>query len=386
VNGWTGEPAVSASHRRLAAGYRRMHDTAESHSLRERRPEREEPMVRPAVRVRDTVESAPAGSPGTSWLLLIHQIAPEPAYLRVKVSRRLRQLGAVTVKNTVYLLPGSAETREDFEWVAREIRQDGGSALVCATEFVSGLAEEEAREMFRRDRDDDYRGILEEAQTLARECDATASAQRQYARLLEKLEATVAIDYFGAPERAQVEAAVHAVGTRFGPKPDRLERHVGDLTGRKWVTRADVHVDRMASAWLIRRFIDPQARFHFVHERDYVHTAEEIRFDMFEGEFTHVGDRCTFEVIRERVVPDHPALSEIAEFVHDIDLKDQKFGRPETIGLARLIRGIQLAHADDHERIARACVLLDELYASFSESRTVESHGSEDSSRKGRRR
>ena len=134
---------------------------------------------------------------------------------------------------------------------------------------------------------------------------------------------------------------------------------------RTWVTRTGVKVDRMASRWLIRRFIDPEARFKYVPAKGYRPEPGEIRFDMFDAEFTHEGDRCTFEVLVQRLRLDDPALVPIAEIVHDIDLKDSKFGRQEAAGVDRLIAGIALAHGDDEARQAQGSVVFENLYQSF---------------------
>jgi hypothetical protein len=143
----------------------------------------------------------------------------------------------------------------------------------------------------------------------------------------------------------------------------------GDLAGRTWVTRQGMHVDRIASAWLIRRFIDPEAAFKFVPAKGYVPQAAELRFDMFEAEFTHVGDRCTFEGMILAASLSDPALQAIAEIVHDIDLKDAKFGREETAGVAQLISGICISREDDFARIERGAALFDDLYAHFNRER-----------------
>ena len=142
-----------------------------------------------------------------------------------------------------------------------------------------------------------------------------------------------------------------------------------DLRGRTWVTRKGVHVDRIASAWLIRRFIDPEARFRFVPAKGYVPDTGELRFDMFEAEFTHEGDRCTFEVLLGRTGLSDPALSAIGEIVHDIDLKDEKFGREEAAGIRTLVAGICAPDREDDERIARGSAVFDDLYESFRKKR-----------------
>jgi hypothetical protein len=139
--------------------------------------------------------------------------------------------------------------------------------------------------------------------------------------------------------------------------------------GRTWVTRQGVHVDRIACSWLIRRFIDSDAVIHFVAGKGYLPKAGELRFDMFEGEFTHEGDRCSFEVLLARSGISDPGLQAIAEIVHDIDLKDGKFKREEATGIARLIAGITMANKDDEQRITQGSPIFDNLYQSFRTNR-----------------
>jgi hypothetical protein len=138
--------------------------------------------------------------------------------------------------------------------------------------------------------------------------------------------------------------------------------------GRTWVTRTGIKVDRMASAWLIRKFIDPRARFKFVPAKGYQPQARELRFDMFDAEFTHEGDLCTFEVLIQRFGLSDPGLRPLAEIVHDIDLKDAKYGREEAAGIGQLVTGIAAGHADDEERLARGAALFDDLYAAHGGS------------------
>jgi hypothetical protein len=143
------------------------------------------------------------------------------------------------------------------------------------------------------------------------------------------------------------------------------------LKGRVWVTRIGVHVDRIGCAWLVRRFIDANARFKFVPPKGYVPESNELRFDMFDAEFTHEGDRCSFEVLMSRAGLDDPALTAIAEIVHDIDLKDEKFGREESPGIKTLINGICADTRDDDERLLRGAAIFDDLYAVFGRKRGV---------------
>jgi hypothetical protein len=203
-----------------------------------------------------------------------------------------------------------------------------------------------------------------------------AKIEGEIARLRKHLADVVAIDFFGAPAREAADGLISGLEARMrnqergaqGILASRVERK--DLRGRIWVTRKGIHVDRMASAWLIRRFIDPEARFKFVSGKGYRPDSAEVRFDMFEAEFTHEGDRCTFEILCEQVGLRDPGLRPIAEIVHDIDLKDTKFARPETTGIDRLIAGIAMAHKDDETRLTRASAVFDDLYEYFRRKRS----------------
>src|SRR6266545_768232 len=255
------------------------------------------------------------------WLLLIHQLPPKPDYFRVKIWRRLQGLGAVAIKNSVYALPFSAQASEDFQWLRKEITAGGGEASVCRATFVDGLTDSQIEALFRTARDLEYADLT---------------------RAAEQVEAT-----------AELKTLKTDRGTRAKvPKK------------QTWITRPDVHVDRIASAWLIKRFIDPKARFVFGDSREGA-----VSFDVFEGDYTHEGDRCTFETLLQRFgLEQDGALRAIAEMVHDVDMKDGKFGRDETPGFERLIAGIVKRHARDEARIERGAELLNDLYESVQPS------------------
>jgi hypothetical protein len=313
------------------------------------------------------------------WLLLIHQIPPKPDYFRVKIWRRLQRLGAVAIKNSVYVLPKNDQTQEDFQWVLREVVEGQGEASLCEARFVDGLSDEEVEALFQAARGAEYDQIAEEARRLAEislpngQTEETRHTKLEIdlVKLRRRLAEVVAIDFFGAPGREVAEGLVSGVEARMtgknsmlGPDSARTLRRE-DFLGKTWVTRKGIYVDRMASAWLIRRFIDPDARFKFVPPKGYKPLPGELRFDMFEAEFTHEGDRCTLEVLIQRVGLDDPALIPIAEIVHDIDLKDSKFGRQDTIGIERLIAGIAMTHKDDEVRLERGCAVFNDLYEYF---------------------
>jgi hypothetical protein len=324
-----------------------------------------------------------AGVTENRWLLLIHQLPAKPAYLRVKVWRRLQALGAVAVKNAVYALPANEQTQEDFEWILKEIIQGGGEAMICEARLIDGLSDEEVRSQFTSTRDEDYEALSKEAVALAdavgRDEDAISKAEgrAQLARLKARLAQVVAIDFFGANSRETVDGLLTGLEVKLTEDPVMEKPAIGaaqpgdlaHLKDRTWVTRQGVHVDRIACAWLIRRFIDPAARFKFVSGKGYTPSSGELRFDMFEAEFTHEGDRCSFEVLLGRASLTDPALQAIAEIVHDIDLKDHKFGREEAGGIKTLIAGVAMAHQSDEDRLTRGGAIFDDLYEYFRKKR-----------------
>ncbi|MGH7525190.1 MAG: chromate resistance protein ChrB domain-containing protein [Gemmatimonadales bacterium] len=318
------------------------------------------------------------GAPGRRWLLLISQLPSKPDYFRVKIWRRLQRIGAVAIKSSVYALPQSEQAVEHFQWMVREIGAAGGEASVCDAAFVDGLSDGQIEGLFRAARGNEYAAVADEADELLRELPAgrrldsqrRAEVESAASRLRRRMGEIAAIDYFGAPSRRLAEATLQRLEGRVRPAPRRRSRPAASAararnSGRIWVTRQGVYVDRIASAWLIRRFIDSRARFRFVEERSHRPGAREVRFDMFEAEYTHEGDQCTFEVLLAQFGLDDPGLRALAEMVHDIDLRDAKFGRPETAGLGRMIDGITRKHSSDDERLSHGAAVLDSLFASL---------------------
>ena len=320
--------------------------------------------------------------PEPRWLLLLHQIPPKPDYVRVKIWRRLQALGAIAVKNSAYLLPWGDQAREDLQWVQKEVEQSGGEASICEARFVDGLRDEEIEGLFNAERDNEYATLAHDIQTVIDglpegqlDDDQLKAARTQLRRLKKRLDQIAGLDYFRASGRDGVEGLLSTLDGRLQLLPLATDAvpcvlATADYRGRTWITRRGIHVDRMASAWLIRRFIDPQARFWFVSDRIYAPSKDEVRFDMFQGEFTHEGDACTFEVLINRFGIEERALTPIAEIVHDIDLKDGKFKREEAAGVAATVAGIGMGTQDDEERLAQATVLFESLFRFFSTKRS----------------
>ncbi|MBI3550056.1 MAG: chromate resistance protein [Elusimicrobia bacterium] len=321
-----------------------------------------------------------------TWLLLTHQLPAEPTYVRAKVGRKLQALGAVPIKNSIYVLPDAPGSREDFDWLRKEILQMNGDASIFAGDSVTGLEDKEIIKTFQNARAGDFAGLIDAVEAWKEKIKSALEGghiksepllrlERQWGEHQAELERLRRIDFFRAPNRAKVEAAASAANAVLrqakarsvvkSPAPPPPVK-VAELKGKIWVTRKSPHIDRLASAWLVRRYVDPKARFKFVAAPYERQSAAEIRFDMAEGEFTHFGDWCTFETLMKRLRLDDPALTQIAEIVHDIDLKDAKFGRHEAAGFAQVVRGLCAVHPEDSKRLEAGLALFDAFYASFS--------------------
>ncbi len=316
------------------------------------------------------------------WLLLVHQLPTRPSNARVKTWRRLQKLGAVAVKNSVYVLPNSPQAREDFEWIKTEIAGMKGQATVFAAESVDALSGNELAGAFRTARQRDYDILRAEVERLLRR----RSGQTRQARLRDRLEREAqllrqryaeieAIDFFQAEGREEARAALGTLErmrkggawTACAQAGRRLR--AADFQNRLWITRPGPGIDRMACAWLIRRCIDPRARFGFVHKSE--QAAGAVPFDMFGVEFSHQGDTCSFETFLNRFGISGPAMESLARIVHELDLKDEKYASPEAGGVARLVDGLRRVYSDDRERLEQGMVVFEALYRSFAANSTA---------------
>ena len=307
-----------------------------------------------------------------AWLVLIVSLPPNPSSLRVRAWRRLRALGAVPLKNSVYLLPLSPEHQEHFHWLTQEIQKDGGEATLLRVERIETMTPAEVIHLFQAARDEDYRALASRLRpvlaALGRKSAGRTRArlEEELARLARELERLREIDFFDAPARREAERLKEAVERRLRPPrapgpPGEGELRADALRGRRWVTRPRPHVDRLASAWLIKRFVDPDAEFLFAPPDAL--PPEAIPFDIVGAELGHAGQDCTFETLLRRTGLGDRRLAALAEVVHAADLRDDKFQREEARGIDLALRGLLAACKDDHEVLASGFRLFDGLYA-----------------------
>ncbi len=323
-----------------------------------------------------------------AWLLLVHHLPPRPTRLRVRVWRQLQKLGAVAVKNSVYALPWSDRTLEDFTWLQQEIAAGGGEAAVFRADAVAHATDEEIIAAFRRDRDALYARLTADLNRLARRIAGRQRDSLHAPADLDALEAEVdamqaefnhveGVDFFKSPGRARAGAALEScrklVRTARGRKPGARPRAGGKpaprdparYQGRLWVTRPRPHIDRCASAWLIRKFIDRRPRFGFAVAGGKLRRG--IPFDMPGAEFGHQGEDCTFEtLVKQFGLERDAAVRAIAQIVHDVDLKDAKFRRPEAAGVDAVLRGLSEGIRDDQRLLRDSGGVFDGLYATLA--------------------
>jgi len=320
---------------------------------------------------------------GRRWLILVHQLPPRPSNLRVRVWRRLQQVGAVVLRHSLYVLPSTDEAREDFNWVREEIVSSGGKVSVFEASTVDGYTDVELVQQFRAARSADYQKVAADIRahkgSKAGHRRTRSVRDRDLRRFRERLAAIVARDHFRSPARADAERALKEIeradGQRGRPASHaKLARE--DFKRRIWVTRPRPGIDRMASAWLIKRFIAPDARFSFASPQT-VRRNGHVPFDMPDVEFGHHGPHCTFETLMQRFGIGDPAVTSISHVVHDLDLKETRFAMPEGAAVNRIVHGLRDAHADDHELLERGMDMIEALYRSFA---------SEQSRRNGRRK
>ncbi len=304
-----------------------------------------------------------------------------PSNLRVRTWRRLQQLGAPAIKQVVYVLPDSAGAREDFEWLKTEIKGAGGDVSVFAADNVDAWSDDALVEEFRRPRQEAYSVLARDVERVLGQLSGAQrprgtrapSVRRHLDVFRQRLTAIESVDFFGSAGRDRVTTLLKQLDEKVSDAGRPSVSMSGDMVDsqtykrRLWVTRPRPGVDRMASAWLIRRFVDPQARFGFAVDREAV-PPDGVPFDMFGVDFSHEGDGCTFETLCAVFRIQEPAVARVATVVHDLDLKDGRSGAPEAATVGTLIEGLQLSFADDDALLEQGITLFESLYRAFEQS------------------
>jgi len=323
---------------------------------------------------------------GQGWIIFFYSVPSKPVSSRMKVWRKLIKVGAVQLKGSVYILPFNDDHYEFLQWLVSEIAAMKGEADFVKIEKVDTMSDPQIIALFNRQRASDYKVIEKALGEIERKLSSTQKGGKsqnlpgisnQIARLRKDFEEVKKIDFFSSDEEkslaakikhAEAEIKSHAVkgAKKIGPVSIILQP-IGDYQGKTWATRKRPFIDRMASAWLIRKFIDRAAAFAFMDEKEMEPVAKHyIAFDVRGGEFTHSGDLCTFEVLIKSFGLKDKALRKIAEIVHDLDMKDEKYNAAEAKGLEDILTGIRMTTKNDAEALEKGMAVFEMLYVSKS--------------------
>jgi len=318
-----------------------------------------------------------------NWLFLVHQVFTPNSRERVKVWRAIKKTGAVLYRNSVYVLPYSKERMEDFQWVCQQINDAKGEASVFVSRSSGEKENRALRGLFRKAREEEYGELFANAERLENRIELALKGKRltdKWQRSLEKEARQIResfdeirkVDFFSDSPPRRVVRILDGIATRLASTPEQagalpLPRYSARQFHKKvWTTREGIHIDRLGSAWLIRRFVDREARFVFAPETSLPSGA--IPFDVFGAEFSHRGEDCTFETLMKAFALRDPALRQISEIIHDMDLKDHKFGRTEGDGLDAIVRALAYSSKSDARLLEAGSVILDALFAYFSKT------------------
>ena len=299
------------------------------------------------------------------WLLLTFTLPTKRASKRVEVWRKLQRYGTVPLGNSGYLLPGSPANEERFEWLATAIRKYGGDASVVHVKSIDNISTPQLIGRFAESRASEYQELIREIEKLI----AVPQYERsvgKLTRLRSRFQEIVEVDFFGSPLQKRVAELLASADARRAEKPTQPAAKVDlrNYKNRVWVTRPRPGIDRSASAWLIRRFIDPKARFAFALEDQVPNGA--VPFDMFHSEgFGHRGEDCTFETLQKDFRIRDGKVRVISETIHDADLSDEKFGRKEGLGIDQVLKGWARQRIPDAELLERGMQLMEGLYHSL---------------------
>lgn len=281
---------------------------------------------------------------------------------RVEVWRKLKKSGAIPLKTSGYLLPNRPENQERFEWLATAIRNYNGQASVAKVQALDDLPSDNLVRLFIHARSKDYEALTREAKRLL---SGSRPKPGELARLRRRFQEITTIDFFSSPLRGRAEALLETADSQSKAIPESRRKIKKQYVNRVWTTRPRPGIDRVSSAWLIRRFIDSDARFVFGNESKEHQDA--IPFDMFQAEgFGHRGDDCTFETLRKEFGIRDPKVRAIAEIIHDADLEDEKFGCTEGTGLDRVLIGWAQQGVSDDELLRRGMEMIEGLYQSLT--------------------
>jgi hypothetical protein len=304
-------------------------------------------------------------TPG-SWLFLLFNLPAKQSSDRVKVWRRLKKFGAIQLKTSTYVLPDEPVHYERFQWLAKEIVDTGGEATLVRVKDIEGMPHAAIVALFNEARARDYDGLFEPLNLFIKDNKARKQSPYQLPKLRQRFQEIRDVDYFQSSRGEDLQRLLQKAEALEAPKKKAetmMRLKAEDYRGKSWVTRPRPEIDRVGSAWLIRKFIDPSAKFVFGNAP--AEFPKAIPYDMFEVEFSHHGDYCTFETLIQRFGIRDRAVLRLAELIHDADVEDDKFHRVEGFGIEQIFKGWAKQGLSDPEILAKGFECFDALYAQF---------------------
>lgn len=317
------------------------------------------------------------------WLLFFYSVPSKPVSNRMKIWRRLTQAGALPFKGAAYILPHNEEHYEFYQWLVSETVGMSGEAAFVHVKTIETMQDKEIIDLFNKQRERDYQDIEKKFEVLERKIQSinkgsnshgNKKLSEQFHKLLKEFESIRKIDFFSSKAGTIIKKRIEILQAKFRDIdriytdihiPTITPGHIKDYQGKTWVTRKRPFVDRMASAWLIRKFIDPSASFEFIDEKEIAHLGKDmIAFDVMGGEFTHISDMCTFEVLIKSFNLRERRLKKIAAIVHELDIKDDKFKTAEAKGIEEILIGIRKISKNDLDALERGISIFEMLYES----------------------
>jgi hypothetical protein len=306
-----------------------------------------------------------------SWILLLYALPTGKGPLRVALWRQLRRHGCLALNTSAYILPDKPSCHERFQWLAKQILDGGGEATVSKVLLIEGLDDQEIQRRFNAQRNAEYIELLKKASALGKRKEAPARFLRKFERLKHLAQQVREIDYFGASKGQDLDHVLRQLeeelkGNSRKNAPPALEaKH---YLKRVWITRPNPEIDRCASAWLIKKFIDPKATFQFAAQKPRRGTA--VTYDMLEADFTHQGDSCTFETLCLQFAINDPIVLQIAEMVHDADLEDDKFDQKEVVGIDLMLKGLTQMGKSSDEILSAGIAAIEALFRALKSRRS----------------
>jgi hypothetical protein len=298
-----------------------------------------------------------------TWLLLLLRLPATHKAERVAIWRKLKKSGAIQIQTSTYVLPDEPARYESFQWLTQEIRSVGGDATLVRAREIEGLPNEKLIELFNTARAKEYailrellRGLSHRPKTKTAPTfiDKFDRARKQFREIRQT-------DFFNCPRAQDVEMLLRKMEGAQPGEASVQKVATRDYRGRTWVTRPRPEIDRVGSAWLIRKFIDPKAKFIFA--KKIPANGRAVSFDMLDADFSHHGEDCTFETLLKCFRIQDKAAHKIREMIHDADLDDDKFERTECIGIDRVLKGWAREGLSDQEILRRGLQCFDALHA-----------------------